>query len=538
MNVQLLDCTLRDGGFVNDWNFGKLTMRSIATRLHNAGVDFVEIGFLDERVEYNSDRSVYPTIESIDKTFGDLLPEGTVAMIDFGNFSVERLIPQVDSRIDGIRLIFKKEDLSSALNFARTIKEKGYRLFLNPVSLPSYTTRELLDLIDLINEIRPEAVSMVDTYGIMFHLDLTRYASLFDSHLSRDIALGFHSHNNLQMANANCIEFINMGLNRSIIIDSSLYGMGKNAGNACTELISSYINKSGKKSFDVAQLIEAAYSDISRFLGNIAWGYNLEYLISAIYECSPNWTKYLLGKNTLSVENVIFILEQLPNDKKREVSYFSKQLADEKVMKLFSSSEINDEQFDRLKSTVCDRRIVLICPSRSVTEYRDAIDKYIADNNAVVFTVNYLDVTRSADFAFISNPRRYSQMIGLYPELSVKPKIVLTSNITQTEGFRADFNIEFGRLHHFAQSESSTILLIELLREFGANEISFAGFDGFEHGHGTDDFFYGEMSNSSQFKTNDEVASELLYVNKSKIMSFSWLTPSNIEKSYNVMKTC
>ena len=109
-NLYLLDCTLRDGGYVNDWEFGAGSIKSIFSRLDSAGVDSIEIGFIDDRRSYDPNRSIYPDTKSVEPIFeGMKKPNALVcAMIDYGTCKIENIAPKCESHIDGIRVIFKK----------------------------------------------------------------------------------------------------------------------------------------------------------------------------------------------------------------------------------------------------------------------------------------------------------------------------------------------------------------------------------------------------------------------------------------------
>lgn len=109
----LLDCTLRDGGYLNDWKFGKENIASIFERLVSSGVDVIEIGFLDDRREYDSERTIMPNTQCVEKIFRNM-DRGTamvVGMIDYGTCAIEQLQPCSESYLDGIRVIFKKEKM-------------------------------------------------------------------------------------------------------------------------------------------------------------------------------------------------------------------------------------------------------------------------------------------------------------------------------------------------------------------------------------------------------------------------------------------
>ena len=136
-NITVLDCTVRDGGYVNDWNFGHSTISSIYRRLEACGVEYIEIGFLDDRREFDENRSIMPNTDAVDKIFASI-PKGNaipVAMIDFGTCSLDSIASCESTFIDGIRVIFKKEKIKEALPFCKAIKEKGYKLFIQAISI-------------------------------------------------------------------------------------------------------------------------------------------------------------------------------------------------------------------------------------------------------------------------------------------------------------------------------------------------------------------------------------------------------------------
>jgi len=335
-NLQLLDCTLRDGGFINDWRFGKLTIQSVVSHLDSAGIDIIECGFLDSRAAYDENRTMFPNIPSIAKTLVKLPKQAKLAaMIDFGTFKRELLLPKNQSVLEGIRLIFRKDEIGEALKYAEYIKELGYSVFINPVTISAYRDIEILEMIEKINKILPSAVSIVDTYGLFFYSDIEKYVHLFDSNLDPSISLGYHSHNNLQMSNSLCISLITKNIGRNLIIDSSVSGMGKNAGNACTELICAYLSKNKLKNVSFESVLECAYADIAKFGSESRWGYNLDGLLSAVYDCSPNWIDFLMKKN-ISIHGIAVILDSLPFEK-REVSFFNEKLAEEKYIEYLNT---------------------------------------------------------------------------------------------------------------------------------------------------------------------------------------------------------
>ena len=231
--INLLDCTLRDGGYVNDWAFGHSVITGTYKRLDAAGVEYIEVGFLDDRRPFDIDRSIQPDTKSFDKIFENVKKNHAipVAMIDFGTCSLENIAPCEDSFIDGIRVIFKKEKIEKALPFCRAIKGKGYKLFIQAISITAYSDLEMLEYIQKINQIKPYAFSIVDTYGLLDNRKIAHYFDLLDNNLDPDIRIGYHAHNNFQLAFSNTIKFFNLYTKRKLIADSTVYGMGKSAGN-------------------------------------------------------------------------------------------------------------------------------------------------------------------------------------------------------------------------------------------------------------------------------------------------------------------
>jgi 4-hydroxy 2-oxovalerate aldolase len=527
--VSLLDCTLRDGGYVNDWRFGNLTMRSIIIRLDNAGVDIIECGFLDSRAEYDKSRSLFPDMPSIAQTLRDAVPKRAllVAMIDYGTFDRHLLVPKSESVLDGIRLIFKKDSIDAALDYAMHIKRLGYQLFLNPVAFPSYRTAELLGLIEKINAVKPCAMSIVDTYGLMFNHDLEKSVVIVDAELSQDIALGYHVHNNLEMANAHAISFISKNLSREIIVDSSVLGMGKNAGNARTEIVASFLDKTNHKQLDLNHILECAYTDIQKFMTLPNWGYGLDNFISAIHDCSPYWIKFLKQKNTLSIKGIRDILDNLPNEK-GERSYFSETFAEQKYLD-YMERHLNDETaIEELRAEIAGKSVLLLCPGKTLETHRAEITNFIDCQNPVVFTVNFITDLYRADFAFISNTSRYSLMLGKRSELAELPKLILTSNITVSAELAPDYVINLKTLYETMQSDNSTGLLINLLKIIGIAEVTVAGMDGYDEKSIGNSFFDPDMASVPKENANDIVTAQLKRITN---VNITWLTPSIIKEA-------
>src|SRR5699024_4633557 len=198
------------------------------------------------------------------------------------------------------------------------------------VNTNEYNNQELMELSGLSNKIMPDCIYIVDTNGSMFRGDLKRDFEIMDENLDDRIKIGFHSHNNLQLAFSLTIDFIEMANNRKrdIIIDSTLFGMGRGAGNLNTELIAEYLNKFYFKNYDLDIINKLITNEILKFKETTDWGYNIPYLLSGTFNIHSRYAKYLTEKyeiNPKTLREVFAII------KKGETSGFSKEKAENAI---------------------------------------------------------------------------------------------------------------------------------------------------------------------------------------------------------------
>lgn len=506
--VKLLDCTLRDGGYVNDWNFGHDNMVSIFERLISSGVDILEIGFLDARRPFDKNHTIMPDTASADRLFSHLDKGNTllVGMIDYGTCPIENLSPQSESCLDGIRVIFKKHVMKEALAFCTQVKALGYRVFVQAVSITSYSDRELLDLIDLVNALNPYALSMVDTYGLLHQNSLLHYFEILDHNLNPEIAIGYHSHNNFQMAYANSMEMLGKPVDRTVLVDASLYGMGKSAGNLPIELISMHMNARYGKSYDTSQMLEAIDINIMPFFEKSPWGYSLFFYIAASNNCHPNYVRFLMDKHTLSLKSLNVILERIEPEKK--LMYDKDYI--EQLYLSYQNLECSDEEaLEKLAREWSGKTLLLLGPGKNMVLQRDRIDRFIREKRPVVIAVNYIPEDLPVDYAFLSNSRRYVQLGTKLSELKAQSgaartgtdsakdaaggvRVIATSNVTNVNG-TFDYTLNYNSLIDRSAEiiDNSFIMLLNVLVKTGVSKASCAGFDGYAVGG--DNYFNADM---------------------------------------------
>lgn len=320
-NISILDCTLREGGYVNNWDFGCSNITDIITNLTLANLEYIECGFLKQE-NHSSDTSIFSNISQLENLISEGNSDTTYTlMINYGEYDIS-LLPKCPKNNIGIRVAFKKEERYEALEYCARIKEKGYKIFINPMHSFSYTSGEFLDLIEKANNIYPFALTIVDTTGSMKEKDILSLYYLTDSNLDKNISLAFHSHNGQQLSFSNAQSLMKINTDRQLIIDSTVFGIGRGSGNLCTELIAQYINDNYNGSYDIPYVLQIVDNQIKPIYEKAPWGYSVAYYLAATSNCHPNYAKFLNDKK-LSAQTLLKIFGQIPDNKK---TCFDKEL--------------------------------------------------------------------------------------------------------------------------------------------------------------------------------------------------------------------
>lgn len=473
---RILDCTLRDGGYVNDWHFGKKVIKRVLQGLKNAHIDIVEVGFLSD-VEYNPDKSIF----SLPTQVTDFLPAKStckyVLMIALGEkeISYEKIPAQNESLIWGIRLTFHKNEIERAFEFAHDLISKGYEVFMQPVGTISYTDAEFLSLVEKIDKLKPYAFSVVDTLGNMTSNELLKFFRLADSNLAEEICIGFHSHNNLQLSFSNAQELLHICSNREIIIDASVIGMGRGAGNLCTELIARYMNDEFKTNYNVLALLEIIDNYLLSIQADYQWGYSIPYYISAVNNCHPNYATYLMNLQTVRVEDIEKVIAMIPESKRSE---FDKQYITA-LYKAYQSHTINDKDtLKTLKELFAEKTILVLAPGRTLITEAKKIQKFIEEQRPYIISVNFDGQNFPVDVMFISNLKRFNIMEF---DHTFTKKLIVTSNIdAHLAGEIYRINYSDYLCGEDKISDNAGVMLLNLLCACEAKKVVLAGFDGFK----------------------------------------------------------
>lgn len=477
-SLKVLDVTLRDGGCVNDFNFGQTYMEKILAAQEASGVDIIELGYVDENKGSTSGRTQYVDEAVIPKCILKRKKPGVtyVAMMDYGKFNIGNLRPRTSDGIDGIRMAFHKKNRYDVISLGRQIIEKGYQFYIQPMITLRYSDAELLELIAMVNKELPDASAfyIVDSFGEMRPNDMNRMLNLVDHNLTSSMPLGFHSHNNLQMSYSNACALLQFPTNRDLMLDSSIMGMGKGAGNLNTELLLEHLNLYYGKNYKIAPLLEVIDKVINQLHSEYYWGYAPEYYLSSANHCTPSYASYFYDKHMLPIDQVGELLGMIAEDKKIS---FDKNYAEGLYRQYNEDKTVDDTAVvDELRSELEGKKVLLLAPGKSIGEHFGQIKKIACEKDVVSIGLNPT-IDMVFDYVLTTRKEIYDRSVekGL--------NVIAPSNVTK--GGRGNVKIlNYSNWIEVDDSthDSSSVIAMKLLKACGVKEMLLAGFDGFSAG--------------------------------------------------------
>lgn len=524
--IRVLDCTLRDGGYINDWDFGKEGIDIILDSLDKSRIDIVEIGFLSNRIQKNTNLSKFTSVQDISDLIGEKPRHNIkVCMINYGEYELDDIPNATDVNLDGIRIAFHKKDVNEAIPYCDSLIKKGYKVFIQPMVAANYTDEEYLDLINKSNQINPYAFYVVDSFGVMKQNDVIRYFYMADYNLKKNIYIGFHSHNNLQLSYSNSQALISTNSTRELIVDSSIHGMGRGAGNLNTELFLDYLNTLNLGDYKVEPLLEAIDYVIKPIHVKRPWGYSLPHYLSAINNCHPNYATYLDDLSTLTVKDISILLSRMDSNKKNN---FDKSYIKELYVKYQEENKDLTDDVEKLKAIFEGKEILLIAPGKSINSESEKVVDFIKKTKPIVIGVNFQPEDIPVDFLFFSNKRRYDQAV-----INSEERVICTSNIINNSSDHFVVNYDKLLNNIGAVEDNAGLMLLSLLYKLNILKIHLAGFDGYSLDKSLEESFAKKEFSTAQ--TMDRLERINLGMNYminefSKKMKINFLTaPVNIK---------
>lgn len=469
--IQLLDCTLRDGAHLNKGMFGERMIRETITNLVKAKVDIIEVGFFDNNSnDINS--SFFNSIEAVRK----ILPtdHGSSKFSLMADYVDVSTIEPYDGTVDFFRLSFKRHRLEWALNAARILMDKGYKVYINPVNCNVYTDKQYLEVIDKVNELKPYGFSIVDTFGVLRLSDFAHFYYLVEGNLDPDIVIGAHLHENLGLAYSLAQHFLSIkDPKRNISIDGSLLGMGRVPGNLCLEQLMDHMNINYGTDYNIEPALDCIDDYIAPMKREIPWGYSIPYALSGKYGVHRTYAEYLMGKNRLKTKDIQRLLSSID---KNHVEMFDEAYVESLYRSYLQTQYDEAADIEWLSDTIRGKKVYIICPGGSIKAEKDKVTAYAESEDVITISVNFIPDFMNVDYVFCANKKR----LGNLDERRDIPRLI-TSNLLEEVGGNYAHAYSYNNCVYFNEvfCEDSTLMLLKILQTAGCRKLGIAGFDGF-----------------------------------------------------------
>ena len=332
----ILDCTLRDGGYVNNWEFDTQSAIRVMDGLYEAGIRIIELGIMGKGGEPGKSTK-FSDFTQVEPLLAHRKQDCCYAiMVNQSDIEAYEIPHHGENTVDLLRLAFFKVEQQKALQTAQELKAKGYKVFLQAMATFMYNEQELKELIAQINQTKPDGFYIVDSFSTMYNWDVRAMTDMVLSVLDKETQFGFHAHNNIQMAYSNVIEFFSTQTDRPLIADGSVFGMGRGAGNVPTELLMEYLNKSEGANYGVMKVLEVFQEVIQPIFKQYYWGYSPEYYLTARKNTNSVYSWYLRNQGVTDLRDFNAILDRIP----AEIRYtLSRDVADTAMKRYFEEKQ-------------------------------------------------------------------------------------------------------------------------------------------------------------------------------------------------------
>jgi 4-hydroxy 2-oxovalerate aldolase len=276
--LKVLDCTIRDGGLMNNHQFSDEFVHGIHRALVAAGIDYMEIGYkADQKLFSPNEYGVWKscTEDSLNRFFGGEDPGIKVSvMADIGRTDEDDILACDESVIDLIRVACYIHQIPAALEMVKMAKDKGYETSVNLMAISTVPEFELNKGLELIGKSETDMLYLVDSFGSLYYEQIEDLMRRYLSAMQNGQQIGIHAHNNQQMAYVNTIC---SAINGATMLDATIDGLGRGAGNCPTELLLGFLRN---PKFHQRPLIEAVEKWMLPLRREIDWGYSIPYMIT------------------------------------------------------------------------------------------------------------------------------------------------------------------------------------------------------------------------------------------------------------------
>jgi 4-hydroxy 2-oxovalerate aldolase len=283
--IKVLDCTIRDGGLINNHDFDLRFVQEVYRAVNAAGVDYMEVGYKNSSKLFSA--SEYGTWkfcadDDIRRVIEGVEPRTKISvMVDVGRVDPDDIAPKVESPVDMIRVATYVKEIDKAIALVNQFSEKGYETTINLMAISKSQGPELEEALRQVEkESRADVIYVVDSFGVLYQETTAHLVKLFKK-IIKTKELGFHGHNNQQLAFGNTIEAIIHNVN---YLDATVYGIGRGAGNCPLELLLGFLKN---PKFDLRPVLDLIAKEFIPLREKIEWGYIIPYAICGMFNEHP-----------------------------------------------------------------------------------------------------------------------------------------------------------------------------------------------------------------------------------------------------------
>ena len=293
--IKVLDCTVRDGGLMNNHDFDFKFVRAVYQALSEAGVDYMEIGYKNSKRLFSSkeygawkfceDDQIRKVIEGIKSN------TKISVMVDVDRVDVDDVVARKDSPVTMIRVAAYVKDIDKAIYLANHFADKGYETAVNIMAISRALDNELTECFQqLEKECKANVINIVDSNGALYQ-ETTEFLVKKAQGIIKSKEIGMHAHNNQQLAFANTIEAI---IHNANYVDATIYGLGRAAGNCPLELLLGFLKN---PKYDIRPVLDLISKEFVSLQKKIEWGYFIPYAITGILDEHPRAALALRGSD-------------------------------------------------------------------------------------------------------------------------------------------------------------------------------------------------------------------------------------------------
>ena len=513
-SINILDCTLRDGGYYNNWDFSYTLINKYLDVMSTLKINYVELGFRSfDNFKYKGS-CAYTSDEFIDQIdifrnikIGVMINASEVLNHELGIHKAISLLFKNSnkSRVSVVRIACHFQELNGAIKCGSILKKKGYKVGINLMQISERSDEEINKFLTLVSKNPPDVIYFADSMGSMDSKQIKKTIGLIKNKWHG--AFGIHAHDNMGQALTNSLTALREG---ATWVDCTVTGMGRGAGNVKTELLISEIFDLNFLSQNLSQLLSLIKNYFEPMKQKYDWGPNTYYYLAGKYGIHPTFIQEMLSDTRYNPEDVISVIDYL--NQKGGKKFNSQDL--ENARYFYSKKPVGTWA---PKNLIRGRDVLILGSGPNLSNHINAVEKYIQKNKPFVIALN---AQQTINEKFI-NIRAASHPIRILADLNTLKKLPQPLAIPISllpETFKKKFSgkklLDFGISiqskkfifkQYFATVPSSIVVsyALSIATSGKANKILIAGFDGY----GLDDPRQNEMQSllKDYFNTKNSI---------------------------------